>query len=68
VIASAVELSPETVRTLIAKTRAEREHDLATIKRLAKPAATSIAAEERAAQQRRALIQKWSLSVHDLDG
>src|SRR5580765_360009 len=60
-IASAVEMSPETVRTLIAKTRAERQHDLDQIERLARPG-KSPTETEQFKRRRRGLAAKWGLS------
>jgi hypothetical protein len=65
-IASAVEMSPETVRTLIAKTRAERERDLRVIGRM-RGSGMSVDAKDRVEGRRRALASKWGLTVQDLD-
>lgn len=62
-IALVVEMAPETVRMLVAKTRDERERDLATIERLGSGLGLSVEATKRAKKQRRALQRKWGLSV-----
>jgi hypothetical protein len=66
-IASVVDMSPESVRGLIAKTKAEREHDLAVRERLVHAQGTSISSKQRAEAERRALAAKWRLSVQTLD-
>jgi hypothetical protein len=65
-IATAVDMSPETVRTLIAKARTEREHDLEVIQRLA-DSGMSLSEKDHAEGQRRTLAAKWKLTVQDVD-
>lgn len=66
-IAEAVDLSPESVRTIIAEQKRRRKLDRERYERLASPYTLTVDGAHKAAASRRAIASKWRLLVQDSD-